>query len=68
VGSELPAPLAAILRDHTLLHINALQHARGTAGGTAGAPPAASGLPARTPPASAASSSVSPQVALAQRS
>ena len=64
VGSELPAPLAAILRDHTLLHINALQHARGTAG----APPAASGLPARTPPASAVSSSVSPQVASAQRS
>jgi hypothetical protein len=58
--SELPPPLAAILRDHTLLHINALQHA---GGGTGGAPSAENGLSARTPAASAASSSVSPQVA-----
>ena len=41
MGSELPAPLAAILRDHTLLHINALQHARGTPGGTAASASAA---------------------------
>ena len=58
--SELPPPLAAILRDHTLLHINALQHA---AGGTGGAPSAENRLSARTPAASAVSSSVSPQVA-----
>ena len=58
--SELPPPLAAILRDHTLLHINALQHA---AGGTGGGPSAENGRSARTPAASAVSSSVSPQVA-----
>ena len=59
--SKLPPPLAAILRDHTLLHISALQHVGPHAAG--GAPSADGRRVGRTPAPDAVSTSVSPQVA-----